>query len=73
MQDQRVITPDMPIGAVVREYPSTINVFLRHGLGCVGCAVARFENIRTGAQVHGINVDTLIKDLNQSVLQAQEN
>ncbi len=73
MQDQRVITPDMPIGDVVRKYPSTINVFLRHGLGCVGCAVARFENIRAGAQVHGINVDALIKDLNQSVLQAQEN
>ena len=49
MQDQRVITPDMPIGDVVRKYPSTINVFLRHGLGCVGCAVARFENIRAGA------------------------
>ena len=73
MQDQKVITPDMPIGDVVRKYPSTINVFLKHGLGCVGCAVARFENIRDGAQVHGINVDALIKDLNQSVLQAQEN
>jgi len=31
----------------------------------VGCAVARFENIRQGATAHGINVDALIKDLNE--------
>jgi hybrid cluster-associated redox disulfide protein len=73
MQDQKIITPDMPIGEVVREYPSTINVFARHNLGCIGCAIAHFENIRQGAQAHGVNVDVLIKDLNQSVLQVQEN
>ena len=72
MQDQR-ITADMPIDDVVSKYPSTINVFFRHGMGCIGCAIARFENIRQGAQVHGINVDTLLEDLNQAVPQAQEN
>jgi len=72
MEDQRIITADTPIGDVVRQYPRTINIFLRHGLMCVGCAMARFENIREGALAHGINVDALIEDLNQSVLQAQE-
>ena len=72
MQEQQVITADMPIGDVVRQYPRTINVFLRHGLMCVGCAVARFEDIRQGAQAHGIDVDALIEDLNQSVSQPQE-
>jgi len=73
MQEQRIITADMSIGDVIGEYPNTINIFFRHGLGCVGCAVAQFENIRQGAQAHGINVDLLVKDLNQTVLQAQEN
>ena len=72
MQDQR-ITADMPIDDVVSKYPSTINVFFRHGMGCIGCAIARFENIRQGAQVHRINVDVLLEDLNQAVPQAQEN
>jgi len=67
MEEQKIITADMSIGDVVREYPNTIEVFFRHGLGCVGCAVARFENIAQGAMAHGIDVDTLIKDLNQSV------
>jgi len=73
MEEQRTITPDMPIGDVVRKYPDAITVFLRHGLGCVGCAAAHFENIQQGARAHGINVDALIKDLNQSILSAQEN
>ncbi|MGQ9458536.1 MAG: DUF1858 domain-containing protein, partial [Anaerolineae bacterium] len=47
----------MPIGEVVMRYPQTIEVFLRHGLMCIGCAVARFENIEQGARAHGINVD----------------
>jgi len=71
MEEQLAITADMSIGDVIRRFPYTIPVFFRHGLGCVGCAVARFENIRQGAMAHGINVDLLIEDLNQVVLQAQ--
>ena len=61
------ITKDMPIGQVVEKYPEAVPVFLQHGLMCLGCAVARFENIEQGATAHGINVDALIKDLNAMV------
>lgn len=61
------ITKEMPIGDVVRNYPQTIEVFLRHGLMCVGCAVARFENIEQGAVAHGINLVALMRDLNAAV------
>lgn len=66
------ITKDMPIGDVVMRYPQTIEVFLRHGLMCVGCTVARFENIEQGAMAHGINVDLLMKDLNAAVAEESE-
>jgi hybrid cluster-associated redox disulfide protein len=72
MQEQQVITAEMTIGDVVNKYPNTIPVFFKHGLGCVGCAVARFENIRQGAIAHGIDVDLLMKDLNDTVLVAQD-
>lgn len=61
------INKEMPIGQVVRDHPETIPVFLRHGLMCVGCAVARFENIEQGALAHGIDVDALITALNEAV------
>jgi hybrid cluster-associated redox disulfide protein len=72
MQDQATITADMPIIEVVQKHPSTIAVFMSHGLGCIGCALARFENIREGAQAHGIDVETLVEDLNGSIPQVQE-
>jgi len=64
------ITREMPIGEVVQNYPQTVEVFLKHGLMCFGCAIARFENIEQGAMAHGINVDLLVKDLNAAVPQS---
>ena len=62
------ITKDMSIGEVVQKYPQTIEVFLRHGLMCFGCAIARFENIEQGASAHGIAVEPLMQDLNAAVV-----
>jgi hybrid cluster-associated redox disulfide protein len=61
------ITKEMHIGEVVQTYPQTIEVFLKHGLMCFGCAIARFENIEQGAMAHGINVEALVTDLNAAV------
>ena len=66
---EMTVTADMKIGEVVQNYPQLIRVFLSHGLMCVGCAAARFENIQEGAAAHGIDVDALIKDLNQAIQQ----
>jgi hybrid cluster-associated redox disulfide protein len=63
------IKKEMTIGEVVQTYPQTIEVFLKHGLMCFGCAIARFENVEQGAQAHGINVDALMTDLNAAVPQ----
>jgi len=67
--DTLTITKDMPIGEVVQKYPDTIEVFLRHGLMCFGCAIARFENLEQGALAHGIDVESLVQDLNATVPQ----
>lgn len=68
---EQTITAEMSIGEVLKKYPESLKVFLSHGLMCVGCAVARFENIRQGATAHGINVDALIKDLNEAAVKQE--
>ncbi len=60
------ITKDMTIQQVVEENPDAVRVFMEHGLHCIGCAVARFENVEQGAMAHGIDVDALIRDLNRT-------
>lgn len=61
------ITKEMSIVDVVNKHPQTAAVFAAHGMGCLGCAAARFENIAQGASAHGIDIDTLIRDLNDAV------
>jgi len=61
------ITKDMAVGDVVTKWPETVGVFMRHGMHCIGCAIAAFENIEQGAKAHGINVKKLIDDLNKAI------
>ncbi len=62
-----MITKDMGISDVIQKYPELIPVFIQHGLGCIGCAMANFESIEQGASAHGMDVDSLMKDLNEMV------
>lgn len=62
-----MITKEMSIIDIVNKYPQTVEVFQRFGMGCIGCMAARFENVEQGALAHGIDIDSLIKDLNSVV------
>ncbi|HWR43286.1 DUF1858 domain-containing protein [Sporomusa sp.] len=61
------ITKEMSIVDVVQKYPQTVQVFRNYGMGCLGCAAARFENIEQGAAAHGIDATALVADLNKAV------
>lgn len=62
-----MITKDMSITEVVEKYPQTVEVFQRYGMHCFGWMAARFENLEQGALAHGIDVDAMLKDLNEVV------
>ena len=64
------ITKEMNITEVVSQYPQAAQIFMKHGMGCFGCAAARFENIEQGAMAHGINIDNLVNDLNTAITQS---
>ena len=66
------ITKDMTLATVVSKYPETIGVFFRHGLHCFGCHIAAWETVEQGAIGHGIDVDTLMKDLNDVVKKGKD-
>lgn len=61
------ITKEMSIRDIVQKYPQTVEVFMKSGMGCLGCAMASFENLAQGAQAHGIDVDKLVTALNDAV------
>ena len=61
------ITKETTIEEVVKKYPETMVVFMKHGLHCVGCHVSTFESIEEGAMAHGVDVDALVIDLNKVI------
>jgi len=62
-----MITKEMKIEEVIQKYPETIEIFMKYGFHCLGCAAASFENIEDGATVHGIDIDKFIKELNDII------
>jgi hybrid cluster-associated redox disulfide protein len=65
--DAGPIKRSMKIGDVVAKFPTTVPVFKKYGLGCVGCAVNSFENIDQGARAHMKDVNALMRELNEQV------
>ena len=61
------ITKEMGILDIVQQYPETVAVFQKYGMGCIGCAAARFENLDAGARVHGFNPDDMVNDINELI------
>ncbi len=61
------ITKDMVIGEIVEKYPDTAEILLKHGLSCLGCMMAMMETLEQGAKSHGIDLDNLLKELNESL------
>ena len=58
-----MITKDMTIGEIVRADMSKAEILMNFGMGCVGCPSAQAETLEEAAEVHGINLDELVKAL----------
>ncbi|MCR4322707.1 MAG: DUF1858 domain-containing protein [Candidatus Azambacteria bacterium] len=66
-----IITKEAIIADVVRKHPESITIFLKYGLHCVGCAMAQFDTIASGARSHGVNPEYIVKDINEHITASQ--
>ena len=64
---KETINEDMNIKEVIEKYPETVPVFGKYNMGCIGCIAASFEKLKDIASVHGIDVKTFVKELNEAV------
>jgi hybrid cluster-associated redox disulfide protein len=60
------ITRDTNIADVVRICPNAPEIFGRFGMGCLGCLAAQAETIGEGAEMHGVDAQKLVDELNSS-------
>lgn len=59
------IDRDQTIAEVLQQMPQTAEVFMRHGMPCLGCIAASGETVAQAANAHGIDIDILMRDLEE--------
>ena len=57
-------TKDMTIAQILRTNPKTADVFMSHGMHCLGCPGATGESLEQAAMVHGFDVEVILNKLN---------
>ena len=62
-----MITREMTIAEIIASYPQTMQVFRSFGLDCMECQIADYEEVEHGAGVHNVDIEQLLKALNDSI------
>lgn len=55
------------MGELISKYPQVTEILMKHGFHCIGCSVSPYESLEAGAAVHGIPLDKVLKEINQSI------
>ena len=58
------ITKDTLIGDILDADRGTAKYFLEMGMHCLGCPSARGESIEQACTVHGVDVNSLVDEIN---------
>ena len=73
MENKTKITKDMNIDDVLQLDESLGDVFLGFGMHCIFCHLGLEETVEEAAQVHEVDVDFLVKKLNEVYNQNHKN
>lgn len=65
--NKRKITKDMTIAEALKLKPQIAAILMSKGMHCLGCVIAQGETIEQAAEVHGLDVDKLLEELNKSL------
>lgn len=57
------ISKDITIGKLLEIAPEKADILLNAGMHCLGCPASQAETIEEACEVHGIDVEELMKEL----------
>ncbi len=60
-----MIDKNMKIGDLLEIAPEKADILLNAGMHCLGCPASQAETLEEACEVHGIDVDELVKELNK--------
>lgn len=60
-----MITKDTIIADIIKVKPNAPEILMEFGMGCVGCPSAQMESLGQACEIHGLNLDEVLKKLNE--------
>ncbi len=66
MKKKKVFTKDSTIGEVINYNPELATVLMGFGMHCFGCPMSQMETLEEAAQVHEIDLEVLLNELNDN-------
>ena len=67
-----MITEDIFVEDLVREYPRLIRPLAEHNLVCIACGEPVWGNLKDLAQSRGVsNLDVIIQEMNELITEAE--
>lgn len=63
MARKPVVDPDMTVDEIMRRWPMTIRVMIRHHMLCVGCPVGTFHTLVDACREHEISEEDFVREL----------
>ncbi|MER9313465.1 DUF1858 domain-containing protein [Mesorhizobium australicum] len=67
MKQRSSINPDMVVDEIMRKWPATVAVMLRHNMLCVGCPIGTFHTVTEVCREHQIDEDDFLVELEATV------
>ena len=61
-----MITKNMTITEIIKTKPAAAAILMSKGMHCLGCVIAQGETLEQAADVHGIPVEELLKEINEA-------
>ena len=62
-----MITKETVIGEIVQKGDKYIEILINAGMHCLGCPASAGETLEEACAVHGIDVDSVVEELNKIV------
>jgi hybrid cluster-associated redox disulfide protein len=63
-EESFTIRKEMTIAEALRAKPEIAALLMSKGMHCLGCVIAQGETLEQAAEVHGLEVEDLLKELN---------
>jgi len=65
------VTKDMIIADILQIESGIAQILLRAGMNCVGCPAASGETLEEAGITHGIDVDSMVEEINKHLESVQ--